>query len=309
MPYQIVKNRQLPGAVDGMVQPVYPEKPGTIFGNRVGSVSAAVGSGGVTLLQVVCPSRNHGSSADTKALMACYRRCLKQAAARNMQALALPLLAGSAQGFPQEWVLRLAVDAVCSFLEDHEMQIYLLVPEDMAFGLPAQKRAALEAYLASRNTPPVSLGVSFPPQVAEDCCMAAPSPAYSKKSSGVKNPGLEEWLGHPDAGFTETLLALIDKTGKKDSQIYSKANVSRQHFSKIRNNPHYKPTKPTAIAFAIALELDLEQTKDLIGRAGYALTSSSIFDLIIMYFIEKRNYDLFEINEALFEFDQNLLGA
>ena len=116
-------------------------------------------------------------------------------------------------------------------------------------------------------------------------------------------------LDHLDAGFSETLLNLIDKTGKKDSEIYNKANVSRQHFSKIRNNPDYKPTKPTAIAFAIALELNMDETRDLIGRAGYALTNSSKFDVIIMYFIQNRNYNMFDINETLYEFDQSLLGA
>ena len=120
---------------------------------------------------------------------------------------------------------------------------------------------------------------------------------------------LDELLKQEDKGFSQRLLELIDATGKKDSQIYSKANVSRQHFSKIRNNPQYKPTKATALAFAIALELDMEQTRDLIGRAGYALTKSSKFDLIIMYFIETGNYNIFDINAALFEFDQSLLGA
>lgn len=122
-------------------------------------------------------------------------------------------------------------------------------------------------------------------------------------------PALTRMLDNMDAGFSETLLKLIDQTGKKDSEIYSKANVSRQHFSKIRNNPDYKPTKATALAFAIALELDLEQTGDLIGRAGYALTSSSKFDVIITYFIQQRNYNMFDINDVLFEYDQSLLGA
>lgn len=157
---------------------------------------------------------------------------------------------------------------------------------------------------------------------AEDCCeMPAPSayraPAKSQWGPGPALPqsrrqktgSLDELLRETDAGFSETLLALIDKTGKKDSAIYTKANVSRQHFSKIRNNPEYKPTKSTAIAFAIALELDMEQTRDLIGRAGYALTRSSKFDVIIMYFIENRNYDLHDINAALYEFDQSLLGV
>jgi len=120
---------------------------------------------------------------------------------------------------------------------------------------------------------------------------------------------LEDMLKNADAGFSETLLRLIDKTGKKDSEIYKKANLSKQHFSKIRNNPNYKPTKPTAIALALALELDLEQTKDLIGRAGYALTNSSKFDLIVRYFIEQGNYNVMEINMTLYEFDQSLLGV
>ena len=124
-----------------------------------------------------------------------------------------------------------------------------------------------------------------------------------------KAASLEDMLKQADAGFTETLLKLIDKSGKKDSEIYKKALLTKQHFSKIRNNPNYKPTKPTAIALALALELDLEATKDLIGRAGYALTNSSKFDLIIRYFIEQGNYNVVEINIALYEFDQNLLGG
>ena len=130
-------------------------------------------------------------------------------------------------------------------------------------------------------------------------CAAAPAP---------KTLSLEDMLRQTDAGFTETLLKLIDEQGKKDSEIYKKANLSKQHFSKIRNNLNYKPTKPTAIALALALELDLEDTKDLIGRAGYALTNSSKFDLIIRYFIEQKNFNVVQINMVLYEFDQELLG-
>lgn len=120
---------------------------------------------------------------------------------------------------------------------------------------------------------------------------------------------LPDLFSKMDAGFSETLLQLIDRTGKKDSDIYKKANVDRKLFSKIRNNPQYKPSKATAVAFAIALELDLEETRDFIGRAGYALSHSSKFDIIIEYFITHGRYDIYEINLMLFEFDQSLLGA
>lgn len=135
-----------------------------------------------------------------------------------------------------------------------------------------------------------------------------PVPQLSKPSA-KSAVSLDEFLKAKDAGFTETLLSLIEKSGQKNSTIYKKANISKQLFSKIINDPEAKPSKATAIALALALELDVEETKDLIGRAGYALTNSSTFDLIIRYFIEHRQYNVIEINIALYEFDQSLLGG
>ena len=120
---------------------------------------------------------------------------------------------------------------------------------------------------------------------------------------------LKDMLQKTDAGFSETLLKLIDRTGKKDAEIYKKANIDRKLFSKIRGNPAYKPSKATALAFAIALELDLNETRDFIGRAGYALSHSSKFDIIVEYFILQRNYNVMELNETLFAFDQPLIGG
>lgn len=119
----------------------------------------------------------------------------------------------------------------------------------------------------------------------------------------------DELLDETDAGFSETLLKLIDKTGKKDSEIYRKANVDRKLFSKIRNKPDYRPSKVTAIAFALALELDLEATQELIGRAGYTLSHSSKFDIIVEYFILHENYNIFEIDAVLYQYDLPLIGA
>ena len=247
-------------------------------------------------------------------------------------------------GFPKSLALQIAMNAISEFLMENEMQVYLVVFSRDAFQLSEKLFQGVssfidENYILEKNLQQYGLGDKCAVQgvqqemilreqmrrrqAEETACfdaapcapMAAQPEAKPKKAASFSlpfskaKPSLAELLAETDAGFSETLLKLIDRTGKKDSEIYSKANVSRQHFSKIRNNPDYKPTKATAIAFAIALELNLEQTRDLIGRAGYALTNSSKFDVIIMYFIRERNYNLFDINAALFEFDQSLLGG
>ena len=123
------------------------------------------------------------------------------------------------------------------------------------------------------------------------------------------DPSLEEMLKQADCGFSERLIQLLNRSGMKNSTVYKKAQISKQHFSKILSNPGYQPTKPTAIALALALELDYGQTQDLIGRAGYTLTNSSKFDLIIRYCIEHRQFDIVQINMILYEFDQVLIGG
>ena len=125
----------------------------------------------------------------------------------------------------------------------------------------------------------------------------------------VESEELSEMIENLDAGFSETLLKLIDRTGRKDSEIYKKANIDRKLFSKIRNNLDYKPSKSTALAFAFALELDIEETQDFIGRAGFALSPSSKFDVIVEFFLINENYNIYELNEVLFAFDQPLIGA
>lgn len=120
---------------------------------------------------------------------------------------------------------------------------------------------------------------------------------------------MEDLLGEIDDTFSEALLRLIDAKGKTDPEVYKRANIDRKLFSKIRNNPAYQPSKTTALAFAVALELNLDETRDFIGRAGYAISHSNKLDIIVEYFIDRAEYDIFTINETLFAFGQPLLGC
>ena len=136
------------------------------------------------------------------------------------------------------------------------------------------------------------------------CGDAAPAPA-----AGAAPTELEGLLEHLDAGFSETLLALIDQRGLADAEVYHRANLSRQLFSKIRSNPAYRPTKPTAVALAMALELDVPATQDLLSRAGLTLSRTSKFDVIVRFFLERGIYDIYQLNEAHFAYDQPLVGS
>ncbi len=282
------------------------------------------------VIHTVGPMWEDGKHQEEEILASCYRKSLELARQYQCESIAFPLLATGNYGFPKPLALQIAVREISSFLLENEMQIYLVVFGKEAFALSEKLFKSVSSYIDEnyiRNKTIDEYGEKGEylfrrrmydkrkpdsPATANVACSVLPVETYQDVTIGDLPVAEEEWsdlLSELDAGFSETLLHLIDQTGKKDSEIYQKANVDRKLFSKIRNNMDYKPSKATALAFAFALELNLDETKDFIGRAGYALSHSSKFDVIVEYFLVNRNYNIFEVNNVLVEFDQPLLGA
>lgn len=248
-------------------------------------------------------------------LHAAYMNSLKCAIENKCDSVAFPLISSGIYGYPKDEALRVATSAIRNFIADHDIAVTLVVFDKSAFTVSRQLLGAVESYIdehyvdAHQIIRRQSLGVereslsdegigylNAPIQSAEMIAPSAPAP-------------LDSLVGNLDEPFSQTLLRLIDAKGKTDVEVYKHANIDRKLFSKIRSNKDYMPSKRTAIALAMALELSLDETDDLLKRAGYAFSHSQKFDIIVEYFIVSGNYDIFEINEVLFKYDQPLLGG
>ena len=308
------------GGVDGAIHraagPELLEECRALGGCEVGQAKITKGYNlpAKYIIHTVGPIWNGGMNNEEKLLSDCYRNSLELARENNFESIAFPLISSGAFGYPTDKALKTAISVIGEFLLAYDMTVYLVVYNKAAFVLSEKLFSSIAQYIDDKY---IEEHFFASPSRFEETHLLRDiviedeqllySKAYASKKKSKRN--LDDIVKNMDETFSQMLLRLIDEKGMTDAETYKKANIDRKLFSKIRNDIDYKPSKPTAIAFAIALKLNLDETRDLLLRAGFALSHSSKFDVIIEYFIEDGNYNIFEINEALFVFDQNLLGG
>lgn len=252
-------------------------------------------------------------------LKSCYTESLELAVANKCKSIAFPLISSGAYGYPKDQVLKFAIQIITEFLLYHELQVYICILDKNSYEFSQKRFAEISKFIDDRYVE------------ENECCISAIESferRHSKKllhTEFAGNPpvmesclcecnsidkSLIDYMNNMDKSFAEKLFYWIDKRGMTDIECYKKANVDKKTFSKIKCNPDtYRPSKQTAVAFAIALRLNLDETQDLLAAAGLTLSRSLKFDKIIRFFLHNEIYDVFEINESLFEFDQVLLGC
>lgn len=274
------------------------------------------------VIHTVGPIWLGGTYGETEQLISCYIQCLELAKANLCDSLAFPLISAGTYGYPKDKVLKIAIDTISTFLFDNEMTVYLLVYDKKAYELSEKLFSGIKNYIDDkynfRYTQSNRSVYNAAPCDPDDFYMApieactakrkktdSVKTLFSRKSSAPK-PSLDDFI-KLDESFAVKLINLIDAKGISDVACYKKANVSKQTWHKLMTDKHYKPNKKTAISFAIALELSLDETQKLLSSVGFVLSDSSLFDVIIKYCLENKIYDVSEIDSALFKYDQETL--
>lgn len=260
-----------------------------------------------------------GGHGEPEVLASCYRNSLALAKEHRIKSVAFPVIGANVLGVPKKEAFRIAVDTIGAFLLENDMLVYLVVFGSEEYGIGSRIFPDIESYIddhyaLAHRAPDESYSMRLQTHRLMEEAMSAPLSASlampdMTAAPKSKDDTLTYIMEQIDESFSEMVLRKIDEKGITDSECYKRANLDRKLFSKLRSNPQYKPSKPTAIALAIALELPLEEAKDMLMKAGFALSHSSKFDLIVEFFIRNGNYNIFEINEALFAFDQSILGG
>lgn len=266
------------------------------------------------VIHTVGPLWYGGGRGERELLASCYRNSLALAKEHHCESVAFPLISAGIYGYPRDQAMKVAIDVISDFLLENEMTVYIVVYNRDAYQISRKlftdvKSFIDDVYVDARTDPRRVEQRRRQESIAKNAA-SMKVPDSSEIEMPVSAPlSLTEMLDQVDESFSQMLLRKIDERGMTDAECYKKANIDRKLFSKIRSDIHYRPSKPTALAFAIALRLSLGETRELLGKAGYALSHSYKCDIIIEYFIRHRSYNIFEINEVLFEFDQPLLGG
>ena len=262
-----------------------------------------------------------GNHNEREILYSCYKKSLDLAAELECKSIAFPLIATGVYGFPKDEALQIALAEINKFLLSHEMKVILVVFDRKAFELSGKLVGDIEEYIDEHSANEIrdaeyggrSRNERYERLERIEALHSAEMLDYFDEDAApafmdVSGKSLDEVLGSTEDTFQQRLFKLIDESGMDDVSVYKKANIDRKVFSRIRCKEDYKPKKKTAVAFAIALELDMPTMLDLLSRAEIAFSPSNKFDLIITYFITNKVYDIYEINAALFKYGQPILG-
>ncbi len=255
------------------------------------------------IAHAVSPVWIDGHHHEAEKLRSCYERSLKLAEEHHCSSIAFPLMAAGSNRFPNDIALKTALDAIQSYLMDHEMDITLVVFDKQSFELSEKVFERVESYIEEHQVTAAQKW-EYRRRRRQDLAFKNSGLSHSEMMSpAIGAP----WKPKKEQTFQVRLLHLIDESGRTDPDVYKAANIDRKLFAKIRKNENYKPSKKTVIALALALHLSLDDTVDLLSRAGFALSPSVVFDLVIRYCLENDIYNIFEVNAMLFKFDQELL--
>lgn len=259
------------------------------------------------IMHTVGPVWQGGGQDEAELLKSCYEKSLQLATNEGYESIAFPLISAGIYGYPVTEAFQIAVSTIHTHLEHYELHVMLVLLDKKILFEPT-KMASLETYLERHlSFSHLEKSLQRDAQILESQQIFEVRESLPKKSDSVTY--LAPIIEDLEASFADRLMDWIDQRGMTDAETYKKANIDRRLFSKIRNTPNYTPTKKTVLAFAVALELTLEDTERLLESAGYALSKSQRFDMIIRYFLEQRQYDIYKINEALFSYDEITLGS
>ena len=273
------------------------------------------------VIHTVGPVWHGGTHREMETLASCYRKSLMLAKQLKCKSIAFPMISTGVYGFPKDLALSTALKEIETFLMEDEMNVTLVVYDRSSYQLSASLNTSVREYINDRQAEEGAMhvyGASLP-EISETSSVFSTYDAAKNQlpPNEVRRPGrrkesalrpsaapsfsLKDLLRSHERTFQEQLLHLIDERGLSDVEVYKKANLDRKLFSKIRSNKNYTPKKKTALALAIALKLDIDETKDLLARAGYALSPCDKSDIIFSYFIENEIFDMIEIDIQLEE--------